>query len=146
MAVLVRGAAALERLSLALWAGMTWTTGYVVAPTLFTQLNPAEAGRIAGALFSLTGWLALALLAGFLALRGGRRGRHLFSEATFWAVLAAIVLVLINQLLLQPMMTAARDAASGLSFGALHGLSQVVYLLVSLLAAGAVVGQSRASR
>lgn len=135
----------MERLSLALWAGMTWTIGYVVAPTLFTQLHPAEAGRIAGTLFSLTGWLALALLAGFLALRGGRRGRHLFGEATFWLVLAATLLVLINQLLLQPMMAAARDGASGLSFGVLHGLGQVVYLLVSLLAAGAVVGESRPS-
>lgn len=136
----------LERLSLALWAGMTWTIGYVVAPTLFAQLDPQEAGRIAGTLFSLTGWLALALLVGFFALRAGRVGRHLFGEATSCLVLVAAILILINQLLLQPMMAAARDGTSGLSFGALHGLGQVVYLLVSLLAAGAVIGDARPSR
>ena len=58
-----------------LWVGALWTVGYLVAPALFEYLEtPAEAGRIAGELFTIVTWLSM--VCGALLLLAAGRSRH----------------------------------------------------------------------
>jgi uncharacterized membrane protein len=58
----------LNLIALTLWVGGLWTIGFVVAPTLFRSLDSrAQAGAIAGELFSLMAYIGLAC-GGYLAL------------------------------------------------------------------------------
>ena len=56
-----RLADALCTVALTLWVGGLWTMGYLVAPTLFRSLSSDRplAGRLAGQLFELIGWVGL---------------------------------------------------------------------------------------
>jgi Domain of unknown function (DUF4149) len=63
---------AVERVLLTLWVGSLWTTGLVIAPTLFRSYERAVAGEIAGRLFaamSLLGMLCAVLLLVFAVVR-----------------------------------------------------------------------------
>ncbi len=129
-----------------LWAGSLWTIGYLVAPTLFATLSDrALAGTIAGSMFrngaALSGAFALLMLAllqwGAAGLTAPRR------RLLLGIVLAMLACVLLNYLGIQPVIAAIREAAGpgGLDaspqrklFGALHGVSMLVYLLQSALA------------
>ena len=114
------------RVLLVLWAGSLWSLAAWVAPTLFhAQGDRHLAGVLAGKLFSIETYVGLgvAVLAALLPGRG-----------TFvWGYLAA-ALVAVNQWALRPVMVAAhaRGALAGLTFGAWHGVSGVVYVLACL--------------
>jgi dipeptide/tripeptide permease len=134
--------AAAQRCLITLWVGALWTIGYVAAPVLFASLEqPAEAGRLAGNMFTVVAYLSFAaggaLLLILLTVDGWRpRWRA-------WMVAAMLVLIAVGELVVRPLMTTAAPA----DFGRLHGIAQSIYLLVSLLglllAAG---GPSRRSR
>ncbi|MDC8756297.1 DUF4149 domain-containing protein [Janthinobacterium fluminis] len=130
-----------------LWAGSLWTVGYLVAPTLFATLSDrALAGSIAGSMFrngavlsAAFALLMLALLRRDAAGLAPRRRRLLTG-----LVLAMLACVLLNYLGIQPLIAAIREAAGpgGLDaspqrklFGMLHGVSMLVYLAQSALAA-----------
>jgi hypothetical protein len=110
------------RVLIVLWGGSLWSLAAWVAITLFHMLgNPLLAGPIAARLFSIETYLGLAVAAAALALPARRRLGALYTAAG---------LLLVNEWLLKPFMAAARAAGSslGLSFGAWHGVSAVIYL------------------
>lgn len=140
------------------WAGSLWTTGYMVAPTLFSVLPAREmAGMVAGHLFRsqailgvVVGVLQLALC-NVMIRRGAERYR-----ALRWLVLGMLCCVLVGYFCIQPFMESLRQKASALGmavsaspyrgqFGMLHGVSSGFYLLQSLLAL-ALVWRSSAPR
>jgi len=109
-----------------LWAGSLWAVGLWVTPILFSaQSDRHLAGVLAGRIFSIETYVGIA--AAVLALL--LPGRAKFA----WAYLAA-ALMAANEWVLRPVMVAARASgtAAGLTFGAWHGVSAVVYLAACL--------------
>jgi hypothetical protein len=111
------------RVVLVLWAGSLWSVGLWVTPILFSaQSDRHLAGILAGRVFSIETYVGVAVAVFALLLPG---------RATFvWGYLAAALLA-INEWALRPVMVVARaqGSAAGLTFGAWHGVSAVIYLL-----------------
>jgi hypothetical protein len=133
----------------ALWAGSVWAVSYLAAPSAFAVLGSTQAGDVVSVMLTRSAWLAiaLALLLALLVARApdldARRRRWLFGLIV--AMLACSLGVYLG---LQPAMAAIRVAAgpAGVraspqygTFMALHGVSQVLYLLESVLGALLVV-------
>jgi hypothetical protein len=128
----------------ALWAGSLWTIGYVVAPTLFLSLHDnVQAGTIVGFLLRTEAWLAIAcavilyLLVRFSAIEPARK------RTLSLLIVGMLACALVIYAGLQPVMANLREAAGaaglkgtpeGRQFGILHGVSQLVYLVESVLA------------
>jgi hypothetical protein len=139
----------LRLLLAALWAGSVWAVSYLAAPSAFAVLDSTGAGNVVGIMLTRLAWLSI-VLAPLLALAVSRsidldakRRRWLYALAG--AMLACSLIVYLG---LQPMMAAIREAAgpAGVraspqwsTFAALHGVSQVLYLLESVLGAVLVV-------
>ncbi len=111
----------LLRVLLALWAGSLWSVSWVTWTLFHAQSDRHLAGVLAGPLFTIETWVGLAVVG--LALLSPVRSRFL------WGYLAAALLAL-NEWALRPVMVAARThgTAMGLSFGAWHGVSAVLYV------------------
>ena len=110
------------RVLLVLWAGSLWSLIWVTS-TLFSGLADAHLARsLASRLFSIETYVGL-----------GVAGLALLSPARtkFVAGYAAAGLLAVNEWLLKRIMTGARlhGSAAGLSFGAWHGVSAVLYLI-----------------
>jgi hypothetical protein len=137
--------ATLRLLLAALWAGSVWAVSYLAAPSAFAVLDSTLAGNVVGTMLTRLAWLSIALAPLVLLLvwrsadLDGQRRRWLV-----WLALGMLACSLIVYLGLQPMMAAIREAAgpAGVraspqwgTFAALHGVSQVFYLLESVLGA-----------
>jgi hypothetical protein len=133
----------------ALWAGSVWAVSYLAAPSAFAVLDSTQAGNVVGMMLTRSAWLAIALavLLGLLVARATdldpRRKRWLYGVIV--GILACSLVVYLG---LQPMMAAIRAAAgpAGVraspqwgTFAALHGASQVLYLVETILGAMLVV-------
>ena len=114
------------RLLLVLWAGSLWSVGLWVTPILFSaQPDRQLAGVLAGRIFSIETYVGIAVAG--LALLMPARNRFI------WGYVAAATLA-VNEWGLRPVMVAARanGSAAGLTFGAWHGVSAVLYVLACL--------------
>ena len=115
---------------LALWSGMQLTVGFAVAPLLFARLgDPVLAGAVAGELFRIVFLAGVpVLLWARWALPGPARWPHRLLEV-------ALVAVTLQAAALQPLMAhfKALGPESRSSFLAVHGISQILYAVVSLL-------------
>jgi hypothetical protein len=133
----------------ALWAGSVWGVSYLAAPSAFAVLDSTRAGAVVGVMLTREAWLsiALALLLALLTMRSSdldaRRRRWVL-----WCVAGMLACSLVVYLGLQPLMAAIREAAgpAGVraspqwgTFAALHGVSQLCYLVESILGAILVV-------
>ena len=139
----------LRLLVASLWAGSVWAVSYLAAPSAFAVLDSTQAGNVVGIMLTRLAWLSIALapLLAVLAWRAtdldAKRQRWLL-----WLAGAMLACSLVVYLGLQPLMAAIREAAgpAGVraspqwgTFAALHGVSQVLYLLESVLGAVLVV-------
>jgi hypothetical protein len=139
----------LRLLLAALWAGSVWAVSYLAAPSAFAVLDSTQAGNVVATMLTREAWLAivLALLLAVLVWRAAdldpKRRRWLY-----WLIGGMLACSLAVYLGLQPMMAAIREAAGpgGVraspqwgTFAALHGVSQVLYLVESILGAILVV-------
>lgn len=111
---------------LVLWAGSLWSMAIWVAPTLFfAQGDRHLAGLLAGRLFAIETYvgIAVAVLALLLPVR-----------AKFMRGFLAAALLALNEWALRPAMAAAhaRGSFAGLTFGAWHGVSALLYGLAGL--------------
>ena len=116
----------LFRVLLVLWAGSLWSLAAWVTPTLFyAQGDRHLAGILAARLFSIETYLGVASAAMALVLPGRTR---------MGGVYAAAALLAVNEWVLKRFMESARahGAAAGLSFGAWHGVSAVLYIVACL--------------
>jgi hypothetical protein len=133
----------------ALWAGSVWAVSYLAAPSAFAVLDSTRAGNVVGTMLTRSAWLAivLAVLLALLVVRAPdldvRRKRWLYG-----AIGGMLACSLVVYLGLQPMMAAIRETAgpAGVraspqwgTFAALHGVSQLLYLVESILGAVLVV-------
>jgi len=145
----VRKIANARLLLAALWAGSVWGVSYLAAPSAFAVLDSTQAGSVVAVMLTREAWLsiALAVLLALLVLRSNDldapRRRWLF-----WCIGGMLACSLVVYLGLQPVMAAIREQAgpAGVraspqwgTFAALHGVSQLCYLVESLLGAILVV-------
>lgn len=139
----------LRLLLAALWAGSLWTVGYIVAPTLFLSLHDnVLAGTIVGLLLRSEAWLSMAcaVLLYVLVRRSELPlGQQRSATLIIGAMLACALVIYLG---LQPVMAQLKAAAGaaglagtpqGKTFGMLHGVSQLFYLIESGLAGCLVV-------
>lgn len=136
-----------------LWAGSLWTTGYLVAPTLFATLSDRVlAGTIAGSMFHSQALLSLGCAVAMLVLLKVATGDWTPQRRrTVLALVAAMALcTVVSHFGLQPMMAELKAAAGpdGVMasagkerFGMLHGVSSVIFLVQSVLAGWLVLKQ-----
>lgn len=133
----------------ALWAGSIWGVSYLAAPSAFAVLDSTLAGSVVGTMLTREAWLsiALAVLLAIVLLRStdldARRRRWLW-----WCIGGMLLCSMIVYLGLQPVMAAIRESAgpAGVraspqwaTFATLHGVSQLCYLVESILGAILVV-------
>jgi hypothetical protein len=123
-----------------LWAGILLAIGLIGAPAGFAVLaTPAEAGRVAGRMFSVEAPLSLAMaVVVFLLERRRARdeaeaGRGSQFNASMLLALGALFCTVAGYYAIQPMMAAARAGQGAWSFGALHAVSMVFFGLKGLL-------------
>ena len=117
---------AVFRLLLALWAGSAWSLAAWVTPTLFyAQDDRHLAGRLAARLFTIETCVGLGVAAAALLLPEQRRFQ--------WGYAAAGLLAA-NQWMLKPAMEMAQQRGNvlGLSFGAWHGVSALIFVAACL--------------
>ena len=117
------------RLLFVLWAGSLWSLAAWVAPTLFhAQGDRHLAGVLAATLFSIETYVGMGVAALALLLPGRNK---------FVAAYLAAALLAVNEWILRPLMAQAHASGSvlGLSFGAWHGVSALIYLAACLAVA-----------
>jgi hypothetical protein len=139
----------LRLLLAALWAGSVWAVSYLAAPSAFAVLDSTLAGSVVATMLTREAWLAivLALLLWLLVARSedldAVRRRWLN-----WTIAGMLACSLAVYLGLQPVMAAIRESAgpAGVraspqwgTFMALHGVSQLLYLIESVLGALLVI-------
>lgn len=126
----------------AAWAGVMIGIGGLATPALFQLLPRAEAGRIAGRLFSVEATLGVCVGA-VLVLVGLQRGRSRAERGQgsrfgveLILALGAVACIVAGHYALLPMLEAARAGQGALSFGALHAVSAGFFgLRLALVAA-----------
>jgi hypothetical protein len=113
------------RVLLVLWAGSLWSMIWVALTLFYAQGDRHLAGMLAGRLFAIETYLG----AGVAVLALLLPGRTRFT----WGYLAAALLA-VNEWALRRVMELAHahGAVAGLTFGAWHGISAVLYLLACI--------------
>jgi hypothetical protein len=141
-AAFVRGARLLVAV---LWAGSLWALGFIAAPTVFGMLGSVQAGDIVAALLARQAWIAIAcavvmlVLARLSADLDAKRRRGLVI-----LIVAMLACALAIYLGLQPAMAHLRELAGPAGvraspywtqFATMHGVSQLLHLIESVLGA-----------
>lgn len=117
------------------WAGMMLAVGGVAAPSLFMVLEREFAGKGAGRIFTVEAKISLAFAILIFVIER-RRVRDLVEQgvqvsamtANLLLVLGALFLTIFGEFALHPMIEAAKAGQpTPLSFGALHGISALMF-------------------
>ena len=144
---------ALQSIAIALWVGGLWAIGAVVAPFLFHTLGDrAQAGLLAGHLFTVMAWIGLGCGAYLLLYRLAVFGSHALRQLFFWALFLMIVLDATGQFGVQPIMAGLKEQALPKEvmesifrdrFATWHGVASVLYLIECALGLVLVVQHGR---
>lgn len=113
------------RVLLVLWAGSLWSLTWVTYILFHVQSDRHLAGILVGPLFTIEAYLGVGVAVLALLLPGRTK--------FVWGYLAATLLAL-NEWGLRRVMDVAKahGGAAGLTFGAWHGVSMVLYLLACM--------------
>ncbi|MCE1159618.1 MAG: DUF4149 domain-containing protein [Burkholderiales bacterium] len=128
------------KIALMFWAIVTWATGYVFAPVMFAKFDKIQAGLNTGELLHAT--YVLSLLCALVLLMDVRvRFRQQLLHLTdLWLILGALFIVIVQYVGISPKMstlkqTMLNNPADASAFMQWHGVSQVLYLVTSVLLA-----------
>ncbi|MDO5059760.1 MAG: DUF4149 domain-containing protein [Neisseria sp.] len=123
------------------WFGLQMA-GYLIAPVLFSRLEPLQAGHIAGVLFSTNAYFGLFSWAFAFFLIRHEHGQFFYRHSQrFDTMMISVLLAVIafNQFLITPVIEAFKNNTQhwlmnlSNSFSVWHGVSQTVYLISSIL-------------
>jgi hypothetical protein len=115
----------------ALWAGSLLTVCAIAAPTAFAVLEDRRlAGTVAGRLFQIETWLGVAFGIAIALIAAVQRRAVRRVDAALIAMSAGAPLV--SELALGPSMESARRAGDMTRFGALHGVSALLFALACI--------------
>ena len=114
------------------WAGSLWTVCAIAAPVAFAVLEDRQAaGRVAATLFEIETWLGA--VAALLLFACAAVQRSLAARlGPPWLIAATAAAPLVSELVLSPMMAAARAANDMSRFGMLHGISAILFVASAL--------------
>ena len=138
-------AEAFYAIAITLWIGGLWAIGFMVAPTLFYSLHDrAMAGELAGKLFTMIAYTGI-VCATYLSLyRLVRFGGACFRQGVFWIILVMLGLTVAGEFGVQPVLEGLKNQALPREvmasvfrdrFWTWHGVSNVLYLIESVLGA-----------
>lgn len=144
----------LYSLAITLWVGALWAVGYIVAPTLFSELssNRALAGVLAGRLFAVVTWVGIGCGVFLIVYLLNRRGAGAFRSGVFWLVGGMLALALAGHFGVRPILAQLKAEALPREvmesvlrnrFAMWHGVSSVLYLIQSVLGAALIAIQDR---
>ena len=139
----------LASLAITAWVGSLWAISYVAAPVLFyTQPDRELAGKLAGHMFSAMHEIGLVCGTYLLAHWLWRHKRAAIRQPLFLTSALMLLITLVMLLYFGPVMNGLKTLALPLDvmhsayaakFRMLHGISQVLALIESLLGAYLVI-------
>lgn len=131
----------LERVALTFWVGGLWTSGYVVAPILFANLERQVAGDIAGRIFQATSYIGITCLLLLLVVKAILLRKTVMQSWQFWVLLTALFITLFGEFylaeamrdikIMQPVLEQGSQVYK--KFATLHGIASALFLVNSLL-------------
>ena len=121
---------------LALWAGSLVTVCALVAPSLFAILERRLAGQVAARLFLAETIIGVVVATCVLVTQ--RVAGFPLPRAALIAIVVGALAPLSSELILGPMMQAARNAGDMARFGALHGVAAILFAIACVSAVIAV--------
>ena len=133
----------LRRLIPGLWLGLLLCIAGIAVPAVFAMLQRADAdhamGRILGRVFAVEAWTSLLLALLVLAIERGRARER--ADASEGSVLSAEMLLVLGTVFctvagyfaIHPLIAAARAGQGVFSFGQLHAISSVFFVLKIVL-------------
>jgi hypothetical protein len=127
---------AVERTLLTFWVGGLWTSGFVVAPLLFAELDDrALAGTLAGSIFGVMAFAGLACGACLLLIFWLLRDRRRFIAWPTFVIVTMLVLTACGEFVLAPWIAELRVAGltGSARFAQAHGLASAVFLVNCVL-------------
>jgi Domain of unknown function (DUF4149) len=135
------------------WVGGLWAIGYLAAPVMFTsQPDKQLAGMLAGQMFTWMSYVGM-VCGAYLLWYYWRMAGHFPTRKHIIGIVGSMLLItLILQCGIQPMMAALKVQALPLDvmqsvlagrFKAMHGISQIIYLIESLLGVFLLIKTSR---
>lgn len=128
------------KIALMFWAIVTWVTGYVFAPLMFAKFDKIQAGVNTGELLHATYVLSLLCALVLLIDVRVRFKQKLLHLTDLWLILGSLFIVIVQYVGISPKMTALKqtmlnNSADASAFMQLHGVSQILYLITSVLLA-----------
>jgi hypothetical protein len=111
----------------------------VTTPAWFALLEAPVAGRVAGRVLGIEAYVALAMCVLLFGIERAKAranaaaGKGSVMSTNMLLVMGALFCTVAGYFAVLPMMEAARAGQGRLSFGALHGISSVFYLLKAIL-------------
>lgn len=129
----------LRRVLPGLWAGVLLGIAAIAAPAAFSLLDRQQAGQVVGWLFQREAWLSLVLAVVLVCIERpraralARSGRGSVLGAEVLLLLGTVFCTVAGYFALQPLVAAARAGQGSLTFGQLHAISVVFFLLKLLL-------------
>ena len=128
------------KIALMFWAIVTWITGYVFAPLMFAKFDKIQAGVNTGELLHATYVLSLLCALVLLIDVRVRFKQKLLHLTDLWLILGSLFIVIVQYVGISPKMTALKqtmlnNSADASAFMQLHGVSQILYLITSVLLA-----------
>lgn len=123
-------------LVLSLWAGSLLTVCALAAPTAFAVVDRQSAGRLAAQLFLSE--TIIGVCVAVIVLLAKRVGKFELPRGVRAAMAVGAVAPLVSESVLGPLMQSARAAGDMARFGALHGVSALLFgiaCVASLIAA-----------
>jgi hypothetical protein len=135
------------------WVGGLWAIGYLAAPVLFyAQPDKQLAGMLAGQMFTWMSYVGMVCGVYLLGYRMSVFDRWASRMQLVWLIASMLLITLVLQYGIQPMMAALKlqalpadvmQSAFADRFKALHGISQIIYLIQSLLGAFLLIKTNR---
>jgi hypothetical protein len=115
---------------LTLWAGGLWTICGVAAPSAFAILERRAAGELAGRLFEIAAWGgALVALSLFVLLRPANGLSSSTTRSVRLLIATGALAPMLSEVVLGPLMHAARVQGDMRAFGMLHGVGGALFLV-----------------
>lgn len=113
-----------------LWGGAILSIGLIAAPSGFAIASREVAGRIAGRMLAQEAWLSVVVAMVMLGLLWcSPRSAAPRPRGDVVLTVCALLCTLLGFFAIQPLMAEARAGQGLLSFGALHGISVVLFVL-----------------
>ncbi len=136
-------------IALTAWVGSLWAIGYLAVPILFhAQPDRQLAGLLAGQMFAAQGYLGMTCAAYLLLHRWLIVGKAMLPERATLLIFAMLAITLFIQFGIQPWMAQMKaqalpqevmQSAYAASFRLWHGVSNMLYLIESLLGSALLV-------